>query len=258
MSQPPIAYPAFLDLRNRLALVVGEGPLAERKARGLLKYGADVVVIGPHPTPALIDAEADGLLTLERRAYERDDPAGAFLVICTDPDESVRHQVFSDADGHGCFVSVPEAPELSSFSSPSVVRRGALQIAISTAGRAPELAKHVRAGLKEEFGEEWDEYVKLTAELRESLAERFTADERRTVLEAVAASDLSQRIRDGNVPDVESLIAEFAPAKEAPEEEVADEAESDVETDAGAGTEANAGTESDAETNAGRVEGEGT
>ncbi len=209
MSQLPIAYPAFLDLRHRLVIVIGEGPVAERRARNMLRYGADVVVIGATPTPALIEAEAEGLLTLERRSYEPGDMTGAILVMCVEPDEAVRRAVFSEAEERGCLVSTTDVPDESNFSTPSVVRRGALQIAISTAGRVPEVARQVRGILKEQFGEEWADYVSLMADLRELVAERLPEEDRAAVLDGVAASEVLERIRDGNAPDAEGLLREF-------------------------------------------------
>ena len=208
MSRPTIAFPAFLDLRIRLVVVVGEGPAVERKARSLLKYGADVVVIGANPTMPLVEAEADGLLTLERRPYEHGDLAGAFVVVCLDSDEDVRRAVLAEADERGVLVSVPEEPDSSNFSTPSIVRRGSLQIAISTAGLAPEVARQVKTTLAEEFGKEWAEYVSLMAHLRESLASS-SPEERRLVLNGVIASDVLERLRQGQALDAAALLEEF-------------------------------------------------
>lgn len=208
MSRPPIAFPAFLDLRKRLVVVVGEGPAVERKARSLLKYGADVVVIGTSPTMPLVEAEADGLLTLERRPYAHGDLAGALMVICLDSDEDVRRAVLAEADERGCLLSVPDAPDSSSFSTPSTVRRGSLQIAISTAGQAPEVARQVKTTIAEEFGEEWAEYLSLVSQVRQSLS-GSSPEERRAVLEGVIASDVLERLREGQTLDAGALLEEF-------------------------------------------------
>ncbi len=232
MSHTSSAYPVFLDLRNRLAIVVGGGSAGERKARGLLKHGADVAVIAPDPTPGLIEAETDGLLTIERRAYERGDLAGAFVTICVEPADEVRRAVFAEAEERGCLVSILDAPDSSNFSTPSVVRRGALQIAISTAGLAPAVAKQIRARLQDEFGEEWAAYVSLLGELRGLLVQRMPTADHRAVLESLAASDLLDQIRDGHAPDAEALFEEYAPEElalvqeppEAPVAEAPDEA----------------------------------
>ncbi len=235
MSRPPIAFPAFLDLRKRLVVVIGEGAMAERKARGLLKYGADVVVIGANPTMPLVEAEADGLLTLERRPYAHGDLAGAFVVICLDSEEGVRRAVLAEADERGCLVSVPEEPDSSNFSTPSIVRRGSLQIAISTAGLAPEVARQVKTTLAEEFGEEWAEYVALMGQLRESLASS-SPEERRLVLNGVIASDVLERLRQGQALDAAALLEEFGLVQVDAADVASDATEASAAGDAGAET----------------------
>ena len=230
MSNTSFAYPVFLDLRNRLAIVIGGGSVGERKARALLKHGADVAVITPDPTPGLIEAETDGLLTIERRAYERGDLTGAFVAICVEPADDVRRAVFAEAEERGCLVSAVDAPDSSNFSTPSVVRRGVLQIAISTAGLAPAIAKQIRARLQEEYGEEWAAYVSLLGELRGLLVQRMPTADHRAILESAAASDLLDRIRDGHAPDAEALFAEFVPVELASAETEPESAEAEPES----------------------------
>jgi precorrin-2 dehydrogenase/sirohydrochlorin ferrochelatase len=209
VSTSPIAFPAFLDLRRRLVVVVGTGTAAEKKAHSLLKYGADLVVIGPDPTAALIDAEAQGTLTLERRPFAEGDLDGAFVTICVEPDDKVRHAVISEATSRGCLVSVAGDSASSNFSTPSTVRRGLLQVAISTAGQAPEAARQARSLIQDELGHEWTEYVALLSRLRASLTPERSAEERQRILEAVVASDVLDRIRRGEIPDADAVIEEF-------------------------------------------------
>jgi precorrin-2 dehydrogenase/sirohydrochlorin ferrochelatase len=236
-------YPAFLDLRGRLAVVVGEGSVAERKARSLLRCGADVAVITEDPPLALVEAESNGLLTIERRPFTRGDLMGASVVLCVHEDDEVRRAVYADAEEHGCLVSVAGAPDMSNVSIPTVMRRGPLQIAISTSGAAPVLAKRIRADLRDVYGEEWAAYVTLLGELRVLLAERVPAGEKvhRGILEAVADSDVLDRIRAGQATSAEALLDEFVPA-EAPEP--ADSVQfRDVEADAGVLDDPNGGSD---------------
>lgn len=221
-------YPVFLDLRSRLVVVVGEGRQAERKARAMLRHGADVVAISSDPPITLVQAESEGLLSLERREFAPGDLAGAFAVFAVHASKDVQQAVYADALANGCLVNVAGAPELSNFGIPSVMRRGPLQIAVSTAGVAPVLAKRVREELKERYAEEWAAYVTLMGELRALLVERVPGEEseRRAILEAVADSDVLERIRAGRAPDAEALIAEFVP-----EHAVAPGADADLDPD---------------------------
>lgn len=206
-DDPKRYYPVFLDLENRLAVVVGGGPVAERKARQLARHGADVTVIAIDPTEALLWAEASGELTLERRGYVRGDLAGAFLAICVATDPEVRRAVFSEAESVGCLVNTVDAAELCNFIVPSVVNREPLQIAVSTGGLAPGLTKQIRRFLSAEFGPEWGEYARLLGEVRALACEASESNEdRAAVLEAVAKSNLLDRLRAGEHPTAAQLF----------------------------------------------------
>jgi precorrin-2 dehydrogenase/sirohydrochlorin ferrochelatase len=201
-------YPVFLDLAARPAIVIGGGEAAEKRARALLKLGADVVVIGADPTPGLLQLEADGGIVTEQRGYVRGDLEGAFIAFCLGADEEVRRAVSDEAEERGCLVNVAGGPELCSFIVPSLVRRGGLQIAVSTGGASPEAAHRVRRRIAEEFGEEWGPYVALLAEVRQLASERAAAGEDvpGDVFEQIADSDLLERLRAGERPSAEDVL----------------------------------------------------
>ena len=203
-------YPVFLDLANRLALVVGESPAADKRARQLVKYGADVVVIVPDPSTWLIQAEADGLLSIERRSYERGDLAGAAVVVCVSDDDALRTSVASEAESLACPVNIADEPERSTFVFPSVTHRGSLQVAISTAGLAPGLAKKARDRIEAELGEEWAAWVTLFAQVR-TLARQSVEDpaELARILAGVADDAILERLADGEALDAHSLLEEL-------------------------------------------------
>ena len=203
-------YPVFLDLVGRLAVVVGGGNVAERKVITLLDYAADVVVVSPDLTPTLDALASEGRIAVERRPYVRGDLAGAFIVVCSTDDEEVNRAVYAEAEAAGCLVNVVDVPELCNFIVPSIVSRGPLQIAVSTAGAAPAVAKKIRRGLEEQFGDEWGDYVELLGEVRSLvMAEEPDAARRSKVFQAIADSDILGRIRKGERPDPQDVYAEF-------------------------------------------------
>lgn len=211
-------YPAFLDLTGRLAVVVGGGPVAERKVRTLLRYGADVAVISPEPTDILRELEVDGRITIEPRGYARGDLEGAFVVVCATDSEETNRAVFAEAQSRSQLVNVVDAPDLSNFVVPSIVRRGPLQIAVSTSGAAPAVAKRLRRRLSDEFGPEWETYVRLLGEVRPLVLERIPDPAgRAAVFAAIADSDLIVRIGEGNVPTAEDVWLEFGAIERADE-----------------------------------------
>jgi precorrin-2 dehydrogenase / sirohydrochlorin ferrochelatase len=205
-------YPVYLDLVGRPCVVVGGGRVAERKVETLLKYGADVTVIAPEVTPAIEElVEADRII-VERRGYVRGDLTGAFVVICATDSEEINRAVYSEAEETGVLVNVVDVPPLCNFIVPSIVRRGGLQIAISTGGAAPAVAKRVRKRQQEEFGEEWGPYVALLGEVRALAMSEIEDDaERKAFFERVADSDLLARFARGETPTAGDVVAEFAP-----------------------------------------------
>ena len=206
-------YPVFLDLRGRLAVVVGGGSVAERKIATLLEYGADVACVAPLVTPGIDALVAQGLVEHEERGYVRGDLAGAFIVVCATDSTEVNRAVYQEAEGQGCLVNVVDVPELCNFIVPSIVKRGPLQIAISTGGAAPVVAKRMRCELEEHYGEEWECYVRLLGQVRCLVLERVPGGEpvRKPIFEAIAASDLFDRVMSGVCPDAEDVFREFVP-----------------------------------------------
>lgn len=217
MSDAPVPYskayyPVYLDLAGRPCVVIGGGKVAERKVATLLKYGADVTVIAPEVTPAIEESVEAEQVIVERRGYVRGDLAGAFVVICATDSEEVNRAVYSEAEEMGVLVNVVDVPQLCNFIVPSIVRRGGLQIAISTGGAAPAVAKRVRKRLQEEFGEEWGPYVALLGELRALAMSEIEDDaQRKAFFERVADSDLLARFTRGETAAAVDVLAEFHP-----------------------------------------------
>ncbi len=108
-------YPVLLDCTGRLVVVIGGGSVAERTIRSVLAHGADVNCIAPLVTPGIDLLVAEGHITHEDRGYVRGDLAGAFLVVSATDSVEVDRAVYQEAEGQGCLVNVPDAPELSNF-----------------------------------------------------------------------------------------------------------------------------------------------
>lgn len=203
-------YPVFLDLNARLAIVVGGGVSALKKARSLRRYGADVTVISADPGSELLAAEADGELTVEHREYQRGDLTGAAIAICTSEDPDVRSAVHAEAESSGCPLNVQGAPEMCSFMVPAVVNREPLQIAITTGGHAPALARQLKAALAETYGTEWGEFAKLAGECRAIALQLIDDPEiRAQALEAAGAPEVLERIAAGEQIVAADLMRPF-------------------------------------------------
>ena len=137
-------FPIFLKLAGRPCIVIGAGHLAESKIESLQAANARVTVIAPHASPRIEEMAASGELTWHQREYATGDLAGQFLAVAANNVPAVNRAVFAEAEAAGILVNAVDDPPFCDFYFPSVVRRGDLQIAISTAGQSPALAQRLR------------------------------------------------------------------------------------------------------------------
>jgi precorrin-2 dehydrogenase/sirohydrochlorin ferrochelatase len=137
-------FPIFLKLTARPCTVIGAGHLAESKIESLLAASAAVTVIAPHANDRITSLAAGGDITLHQREYAPGDLTGQFLVVAATNVPAVNRAVFAEAEACGVLINAVDDPPFCDFYFPSVVRRGDLQIAISTAGHSPALAQRLR------------------------------------------------------------------------------------------------------------------
>jgi len=141
-------FPIFLKLTNRPCLVIGAGHLAESKIESLRTAEARITVIAPQASPAITDLAQSGELTWHQRPYAEGDIApDTFLVVTATNVPEVNRAVFLEATSKSILCNAVDDPPYCDFYFPSIVRRGDLQIAISTAGQSPALAQRLRKEL---------------------------------------------------------------------------------------------------------------
>ena len=166
-----VLYPIFLDLSGRRCVVVGGGGVADRKARKLLQARAEVVVISPE-----VGAELESVaVEIHRRPYREGDLEGAYLAFAATNVREVNRAVAREAKERGIPVNVADNPQEGDFALPSTLRRGGLQVAVSTGGASPTLARRIRGELEEAFGPEW---AGIVEELDRARRNGQEADER--------------------------------------------------------------------------------
>ena len=137
-------FPIFLKLTGRPCLVIGAGNLGESKIESLQAANARVTVIAPHASDRIMSMAEAGEVLWHQREYIPGDVAGQFLVVAATDVPEVNRAVFAEAEAAGILINAVDDPPFCDFYFPSVVRRGDLQIAISTAGASPALAQRLR------------------------------------------------------------------------------------------------------------------
>jgi precorrin-2 dehydrogenase len=182
-------FPMFLKLEGRRCLVVGAGVVAEGKIRGLLEAGASVQVVAPEAVRQVQKWAGEGAVHWKTRLFEPRDLDGIFLVIVATSSRKVNEKVFREAQAKDVLCNAVDDPEHCDFYYPAVVKRGDLQIAISTSGRSPALAQRLKRELEEQFGPEYEAWVAELGKQRDRLAaQTLDAETRRTLLHQLASS----------------------------------------------------------------------
>jgi uroporphyrin-III C-methyltransferase/precorrin-2 dehydrogenase/sirohydrochlorin ferrochelatase len=203
-------YPAFLDLADRLCVVVGGGPIAEGKVAPLVAAGARVTVIAPELTPGLAAQHRAGRFTHLGRSYRPGDLRGAFLVIGATDDPAANHAVHAEATGLGALVNVVDDPPHCGFILPAIMRRGDLTVAVSTSGDAPALAVRIRERLERELGDEYARFLELAGSIRVPLARAIPdLETRRRRWYRLVDSDVLALLRAGDETRARERIAEI-------------------------------------------------
>ncbi len=161
-------YPVNLDLAGRTCVVFGGGPLALERTEGLLASGATVRLVTPAPEPDRFPAEAK----VRDRLGEPGDLDGAFLAIATREDDAPVEELWHAANERGVLFAALDDVAHCHFGAASVVRRGNLRVTISTAGRAPALAKRLRRSLERSIDDRHGTLVEVLHAARERLLPR--------------------------------------------------------------------------------------
>ena len=162
-------FPMFIKLAGRPCLVVGAGGVGTSKIEGLLAAGATVRVVAPEATPEVAERSRAGRLSWHARGFESQDLDGTFLAVVATPSRELNARVFEEASRRGVLCNVVDDPPYCDFYYPAVVRRGDLQIAVSTSGRSPALAARLRRDLEQQFGPEYEPWVEELGQEREKL-----------------------------------------------------------------------------------------
>jgi len=172
-------FAAFLKLDGRACLVVGAGRIAETKIESLARCGARVRVVAPQATEAVRAMAGASKIVWEQRPYEPSDLTGVFLVVAATSSRELHERIFAQARRQGILCNAVDEPERCDFYYPAVVRRGPLQIAVSTSGRAPLLAQAIRKELEKQYGPEYGPWTEELGRARSEMLASGVAPEER-------------------------------------------------------------------------------
>jgi precorrin-2 dehydrogenase/sirohydrochlorin ferrochelatase len=191
-------YPVYLNLKGRTVLVVGAGRIGLQKIRPLLACGARVHVVAPKAQPEIRRLAREGKIDWSARSYKAADTRSASLVIAATDNPELQKKISRDARARGLWVNVVDVPALCSFIAPAVISRGNIQIAISTGGAAPALAKYLRRKLDSLIGPEHEEFAQLAQKRRPDIL-KLPKKKRRALWKRIVSDAFFAQVRSSGV-----------------------------------------------------------
>ncbi len=196
-------FPLFFKLEDRKVLIVGGGDVALRKADLLSRAGAAITILAPsisHELQTLLSHtkyKAKHELIYEN--YNKAYMTGARVIIAATDDETLNHQIHADASELNIPVNVVDTPHLCDFIFPAIVDRNPIVIGISSNGKAPVLARLLRARLETLIPQGYGKLAKLAGEFRGEVKAKIpTLTGRRQFWERAFEGEVSQLMFAGN------------------------------------------------------------
>jgi siroheme synthase-like protein len=201
-------YPIYLDIEDRSVVIIGGGEVCTRKAETMLKYGARVTVVSPQFTEELERWSAEGRLELRRKHYEEPDLDGANIVIASTDDQGVNERIAADCRRRRIPVNVVDVTPLCEFIVPAIIESGSVQVAVSTGGKSPALARTLKEDLQRAIGPEYAEVNDVLGTLREDAKRVLPTDvDRKRFFDGIIARGILQLLRDGKRREAYQAIA---------------------------------------------------
>lgn len=201
-------FPVFLDLSNRNALVVGGGKIALRRVQALLDCGAQVTVVAPELDPKLAGLARGKKIRLFRRPFIEEDLKNQWLVISAANDRKVNERIGKVCKENNLLVNVVDQPELCSYITPALFRRGEVVTAISTGGASPALAAFLKRKMSEVLGDEVRTLAGLLGKYRARFL-KIPMQKRKTILKKILTEETLEQLRKGKKSSVVRKIEEL-------------------------------------------------
>jgi siroheme synthase-like protein len=207
-------YPILLDLRGKRCVIFGGDKTAEGKVRGLVEANADLTLVSPSVTPAIMELIDSGAITWERREYRSGDLEGVFVAMAALEGKESNQAIWEEAEARGLLINSVDDPAHCNFILPANLWRGDLVVSVSSSGKSPTLASTVRNQIAEVIGPEYGELLDILGQLRPQVMDRYAEMSTRTALwRRIVQSDALDHLRSGDKEGalqlVQELLSEF-------------------------------------------------
>lgn len=199
--------PIFIDIKQKPCLVVGGGVVAYRKIGLLLQAGAEVKCVAENCCDEVQQLAAKGRIDYQKKAFAKSDINAQILIISATNNTALNANVASLAKTANIPVNVVDSPDLCSFIMPSIVDRSPIVIAISSAGKAPILARLIRAKLESTIPNAYGKLATLAGEFRDKVKAKFSnISDRRYFWERAFSGIVAEKVFSGNMAEAKAVL----------------------------------------------------
>ena len=210
-------YPIYLDIEDRAVLIIGGGEVCTRKAETMMRYGGRVTIVSPVFTDELEQWARDGRVELRRKRYDESDLDEASIVIASTDDACINARIARDCRRRKLPVNVVDVTHLCEFIVPAIVETGSIQVAISTGGKSPALARTLKEDLKRAIGDEYVEVNDVLGTLRPGAKKVLPTDvDRKRFFDGILAAGILDMLREGRRAEAYETIARACEAAGVP------------------------------------------
>ena len=201
-------YPIYLHLKDRPVLLIGAGEIGLQKLQALIDCQATIHVVAPDALPEIRRLAQDGKITWSKRSYMTSDLDGVSLVIAATDVPDLQKQIAAESRARKIWVNIVDVPPLCDFIAPAIVSQGDLQIAISTGGAAPALAKYFRKKLEPLIGPEYADFLRVVDKLRPDIL-KLPKEKRVSLWECMVSDSFFEEIRRDGIARAEARMREW-------------------------------------------------
>ncbi len=170
-------FPMFVELNNKLCIVIGGGRVAYRKIRALLDFEAKVIAIAPEFCESILTLENQ--IITKYKSYDTSDIKEADLVIAATSDPDLNKRISRECMEHKIPVNVVDVKEECSFIFPAYVKKGALTVGVTSSGKSPVISQKIKKKINEIIPDYMEELVEILGEAREEVKLSFDREEKR-------------------------------------------------------------------------------
>ncbi|HSU79697.1 MAG TPA: NAD(P)-dependent oxidoreductase [Candidatus Angelobacter sp.] len=192
-------YPMFVNLIGKKVVIIGGGPIATRKLKGLIETKASITVISPTLSEEMRNLVLNHPIDWLERVYQDGDLEGSHLIVVATPDKQANQRILNQVKDWQ-WINRADGADQGNFQIPAQVNRGKLTIAVSTEGASPELSKQIKTDLSNQYGKAYESYLDFLFQCRERVkAMQLSEGEKRFILGLLLEPDLLDPIKQQEV-----------------------------------------------------------